>query len=215
VAAPGPSLLGAVGSIVASGLPVIVVNDAWRALPNADVLYAVDNAWWIHHRGVPAFKGERWAAHESLARAQHGNDKSEIAERYGLYCVLGCAHSDGFSFDPFRIAYGSNSGFQAINLAILFGCERIALCGFDMHGTSHFFGDHPDAIMGVDTQRKRDFSRFVKYFDAAARTLPAHIQIINVTPGSTLRCFPIMSLEDGLANCRLHRDRTLAHAAAG
>ena len=207
--------MGAVSSIVDSRLPVIVVNDAWRALPSADVLYAADNHWWVHHKGVPQFGGEKWTTHQSTPREQHGNDKSEFAEAYGLHLVLGDDNCEGFSYDPFRIAHGSNSGFQAINLAILFGCKRIVLCGFDMHGTSHFFGDHPEAVMPVDVQRQRDFSRFVKYFERAVSTLPDEVRIINATPGSAMKCFPSMSVEDAIDHCLLYRDRPIGNAATG
>ena len=215
MAAPGPSLLGAVRSIVDSHLPVIVVGDAWRALPSADVLYAADNHWWEHYEGVPQFAGEKWTTHQSTPHEQHGNDKTNLAKSYGLHLVLGDDHCEGFSLDPFRIAHGSNSGFQAINLAILFGCKVIVLCGFDMHGTTHFFGDHPEAVMSEKRQRERDFSRFVKYFARAVSTVPDDVSIINATPGSALRCFRQMDFVNALEHCRLYRNGAESYRIAG
>ena len=53
-----------------------------------------------------------------------------MAERYGVKLVRGI-EGEGFCCDPSRIYYGSNSGFQAINLAIhMLRKGRIVLVGF-------------------------------------------------------------------------------------
>lgn len=184
VAATGPSLTPAVAA--ACHGTVIAVNDAYRLLSGADVLYACDAKWWDVHGGCRDFAGERWSSHEA-----GNNDKLACAERYGLSLVAGAA-DEGFSLSPERIHYGSNSGFQAINLAILFGATRIALVGFDMHtpaGRKHFFGDHPAGLVN-----NGNYERFIPAFERAAAKLPAHIRIINCTPGSALRCFPMADL---------------------
>ena len=110
---------------------MIAVNDAYRLFPDAAVLYACDSEWWDVHGGCPDFAGEKWSSH-SVDAGGH-NDKREVAKKYGLKLVEG-RDRDGFSFDPACIHYGSNSGFQAVNLAILFGAKRIVLVGFDMRG---------------------------------------------------------------------------------
>jgi hypothetical protein len=187
VAAPGPSLTEDVAGRC-EGLPTVVVNDAWRLLPWADVLFATDTAWWHFHRGVPAFQGEKWSSHGT------GNDKLDVAMAYGVKCVAG-KHGAEFLTEPGRICYGSNSGFQAINLAIQFGAARIVLVGFNMQrvgGAMHFFGDHPRGL------RNADPIRFRTYFHQAARKMPAGVTIINATPDSALDCFPKMSLADAL-----------------
>jgi len=211
VAAPGPSLPVYVDEVCASGLPTIVVNDAWKLLPWADVLYACDNHWWEYHQGT-AFAGEKWSTHEGVPRENHGNDKREIHRKWGVRCVAGC-DDIGFSYVQDKIHYGSNSGFQAINLAILFGCTHIIMVGFDMRivdQKSHFFGDHPQPIkMGGD------YSGFVKYYDRAAKDLPVHIRIVNATEGSAVRCFPMMGLQDAIKDGLLYRNGSVAHAAAG
>lgn len=209
VAAPGPSLSSSVDEACSSGLPTIVVNDAWRAMPWADVLYACDNTWWEHHQGT-GFRGEKWSTHEGHAKEQHANDKREIHAKWGVKCVRG-ADGEGFSLDPTLIHYGSNSGFQALNLAILFGCKHIILIGYDMRrvdGKGHFFGEHPPNL-----GRGTDYERFVKYYDRAK--VPEGIRIVNATPGSALKCYPVMSLTDALEDNHLHCHGAVAHAAAG
>src|SRR5262245_49172798 len=160
VAAPGPSLTTEAAERI-KGLPAIVVNDAWRLLPWADVLFACDAAWWRYYRGVPGFAGERWSSHGT------GNDKQDVALAYGIRCVRG-KHGTAFSRTRGLLHYGSNSGFQAINLAIQFGGARIVLVGFDMRvvdGQAHFFGNHPKELKNADPRR------FVTFFHQAAKEL--------------------------------------------
>lgn len=188
VAAPGPSLSETVAARLA-GQNVIAVNDAWRRVPGAQVLYACDAAWWTVHNGVPDFHGERWSSHGG----DKHNNKTEIAEAYGVNLVIGRDSHEGFSTDPAVIHYGSNSGFQAVNLAMLMGARRVILVGFDMHGT-HFFGQHPAGLRNTTS-----YGGFIRAFERAARHLPAGVQILNATPGSALRCFPFTRLEDELS----------------
>lgn len=168
---------------------VVAVNDAYRLLPNADILYACDAAWWRQHSGCPGFAGERWSSHNLKAE----DDKSEIADRYGVNLVAG-DHKQTFSHDPGLIHYGSNSGFQGINVAILKGADPVILVGFNMSGGTHFFGRHPPGLL-----QNSDFSRFVPNFEYAARHLRG-VTVINATPGSALKCFPMMDLPDALSH---------------
>lgn len=195
VAATGPSLTPDVVEHC-RGHDVIAVNDAFKLMPWAVALYACDSAWWKFHRGCPEFKGEKWSSHGP----HRSNDKSEVASRYGLRLVSG-HHADSFSTDPARISFGSNSGFQAINLAILFGAKRIVLVGFDMSikkGMSHFFGDHPHPLKNV----VGNYQRFIQFFDKAAKTLPSDIRIVNATSDSALKCFPMVGLTEALSERR-------------
>jgi hypothetical protein len=171
------------------------VNDAYRLFPDARVLYACDAQWWNAHRGCPDFSGEKWSSHGIAGRVRH-NDKLDVARKYGLNLVAG-KDGEGFSFDPEVIHYGSNSGFQAINLAILMGATRIVLVGFNLghvDGKKHFFGDHPRGLRNTHS-----YSNFLRAFNRAAKLLPLHIQILNATPNSALTCFPRISLDDALS----------------
>lgn len=189
VAATGPSLTPEVAETV-RGRRVIAVNDAYRLLPFADVLYACDAAWWDVHAGCPGFAGEKWSCHGT----DKHNNKRAAAEKYGLRLVQGHTR-EGFCLDG-AVHYGSNSGFQAINLALLFGCTRILLVGFDMrvNGKRHFFGSHPEPL-----NNNVSYTTFVPFFERAAKTLPAGIEILNCTPNSALTCFPLVDIHDAIA----------------
>jgi hypothetical protein len=176
------------------GFPVIAVNDAYRLLPFANVLYACDADWWDIHRGTSDFRGEKW----SSQGANGHNDKIEQAKKYGLRLIAG-AEREGFSLAPGLIHYGSNSGFQAVNLAMQFGATRILLIGFDMcapsNGPAHFFGNHPRGLVNM-----RDYERFIPAFEVAAKMLPNDTQIINCSATTALRCFPRATLADALSD---------------
>lgn len=189
VAAPGPSLTPEVAE-TCRGERVVAVSDAYRLLPEADVLYACAADWWLAREGCPGFAGEKWSSHG----LDPANDKIAVAERYGLSLVAG-EHRPGFSTDPSCIHYGSNSGFQAVNLAILWGCTPIVLVGFDMravNGRDHFFGSHEPPLRTGDAP----FGLFIAAFEEAAKMLPPGLRILNATPGSALTCFEMVDLGD-------------------
>jgi hypothetical protein len=227
VAASGPSLTAEVAAQVrlariAHGWNVIAVQDAYQRMPWADVLYGCDSAWWNVHDGCPGFKGEKWSSHEQdpNPRERHMNDKREVADRYDLSLVRGL-NGDEFSLDPNLIRYGSNSGFQALNLAILKGCRRIVLVGYDMRcvsGKSHFFGDHPQ---GLQQNQDEHYRRYAVRFERAWKSIRKPVDIINATPDSALTCFPMMPLYAALGHDHdvdrhrgLHRDGPEPYAFA-
>jgi hypothetical protein len=184
---------------------VIAVQDAYRRMPWADAVYGCDPRWWNLHQDCGGFKGEKWSTHHD----DESNHKFEQADAYGLRLVRG-DHGDEFSFDPGLIRYGSNSGFQAINLALLKGCRYIVLVGFDMRhvgGQGHFFGDHPEGL-----HNRTDYESFLPHFRRGAKSLPADVRIVNCTPDSALDCWPMMDLESAIADDRLLRHRAVAHA---
>jgi hypothetical protein len=190
VAASGPSLTPEVAALC-DGTRTIAVNDAYQRLPAADVLYACDIAWWTHHRGCPNFRGEKWTSHSLVPK----NNKIGVSEPFGLRVIPG-ADNPGFSLDPVRIHYGNNSGFQAINLAILWGADPIVLVGFDMRpidGRTHFFGEHKAPL-----RPPADFRKWIGNFRRAAEMHKAPPVILNATPGSALDCFPMVDLREEL-----------------
>lgn len=85
---------------------------------------------------------------------------------------------------------GVNSGLQGMRVARdVFRASRIILVGFDMHGT-HYFGPHPDALQNTTSQR---FQAHLKQFDRWRFG-----EVINCTPGSALKRFPIGELSEVL-----------------
>lgn len=155
---------------------VIVVNDAYKLAPWADVLYACDSKWWGWHKDALQFAGMKLTLD-------------------GPHCcrqVPAVRHAgrDGLELDPERgIRDGHHSGYQAINVAVQLGASRIVLLGYDMHG-GHFFGKHPDGTVPPHQLCLRAFDTLVGPLKSAG------IEVINCTRKTALAVFPNRRLED-------------------
>lgn len=191
IAASGPSLI-AEDATICNGETVLAVSDAVRLFPKAEILYSCDAAWWELNRFVPEFGGERWTSHSLAPR----NDKRNLPNQELFNIIAGRNHI-GFSRDPAFIHYGNNSGFQAVNLGILFGATEIILLGFDMRAVgenTHFFGNHKAPLRATHS-----YATWINNFNDAAKLLVGTgTRIINCTPGSALKCFPMMPLEEAI-----------------
>lgn len=84
---------------------------------------------------------------------------------------------------------GSNSGYQGLRVAGLLGATRILLLGFDMHG-SHFFGAHPAPLRNSSAAKFKAMASQFRLWRGAP--------VLNCTPGSALKCFPLADLREVL-----------------
>lgn len=210
VAAPGPSLTPALASRCA-GFDVIAVGDALRLFPQAVAVYQGDLAWWT----VNCEQGTRWSHYTGdkivPVQPETADDVEllHLCERYGLTRVP-TVDVPGFVAPPGRIACGDCSLFGAISYALGLGYARLVLIGADLRvvdGCRHFFGDHPAPLAN-----RVDYTKFVPQFERAAALLPAHVSIVNATPGSALTCFPM--IDPGDVPPRVRRGLTVAGAGA-
>jgi hypothetical protein len=153
------------------------------------VLYFADKKWWDWHKEKPAFKafsGEK----ATVFVTGHLVDDPEVA-------MLRVAGVPGISTDPAEICTGSNSGHQALNIAVLTGASRIVLVGYDarpVNGKTHFFGDHPDRTQAPYANMIVEMKKTVEFFK-----MQKQIEVLNATPGSAIKCFPQIDLLDALA----------------
>jgi hypothetical protein len=140
----------------------------------------MDRSWWkVHGPRVRWFSGLRFAGFETeWARKLPGRD------------------APGFSHDPRHLHYGGHSGFQAINLAILFGARRVALLGYDCGARDmnhrHYHGDHGD---GLGNPTEDAFETWRETYREAAATLGG-VEVINCSRDTTLDAFPRAAPED-------------------
>ena len=153
------------------------------------MLYFADKKWWDWHRERPEFQsfaGEKC----TVFTTGHEVDDPEIA-------MLRNAGVEGVSADPYAIRTGSNSGHQALNIAILAGGNPIILVGYDAKdsakGRKHFFGDHPDKTQPPYQNMIRELRHAKAAIDALG------VRVINVTPDSALDMFERMTLAEALA----------------
>jgi hypothetical protein len=101
--------------------------------------------------------------------------------------------------DPGVVGDGGNSGFQALNLAVQFGAQKIILVGFDMRldrGT-HWHGRHPP---GLNNPNEHNMVKWRKVLDGSAAHLQAlGVTVINASPLSALTAYPKMTFAEALA----------------
>lgn len=181
--------------VEAAGAHIIVINDAYRMVPEAEVLYAADGEWWNYHGPLGAFKFPGLKVTMSITC------KSDDV------MLLKSGDIQGFDKRPTHMATCGNSGYQGIHLAMHFGSRNIVLLGFDFKGT-HFFGEHPQKI-----KRPSNFMRCMAQMTASAPVLAKMgARIINCSPDSALTCFKSMRLDDALASLSADTRSTILSA---
>lgn len=157
--------------------------------PWADVLYAADRLWWHNNREAAAtFGGIR----ATVLPNGHHNLELPVAD----VRVLGNGGPHGFDDRRDHVRTGWNSGYQAVHVAAHLGAKRILLLGFDMHAKNgeHWHGDH--------RWRAGYQSRYELFANAFNKVAPEYakrgVEVINCTPGSALKAFPMATLEEAL-----------------
>ncbi len=180
---PSLSILDSFSSIHQFG-KVIAINDSYRVCPGADVLYFHDHAWWEENleHAVDHFIGQHIVSINGVTEFVH---------------QLRNTGPTGLETDPTGLRHGSNSGYQAINLAFLFGVKKIVLIGYDLQtveGRVHW-----------RTRGKREQSEaankcmstvMLPKFSTLKAPLEKHgITVLNVSPDSALKVWPYVPLE--------------------
>ena len=159
ILATGPSMSRELAESL-RGRNAIAVADAYRIAPWAYAMVAQDVAWWRHHPDAIKFHGRKFSSNK-IAGVEQFDSLKTTGQVFGT---------------------GSNSGLIACIVAQWLGAKRIELYGFDMHG-SHFFGPHPEPLKNTTPQR---FATMLKDFK---RWNHAGVEVINMTPNSSLTCF--------------------------
>jgi len=169
---------------------IIVVNDGYRVAPWADVLYFCDCKWWQWHakhlggwdRPIVRLDGGKYDFGDPRIKVMRNVDTGGL-----------CEQRDG-------LMTGRDSGYQAMNLAVHLGAKRIVLLGMDMQAhvspngvRTHWFGDHPGGTSSSV------YDSMLPWFDTLVKPLQKRgVEVINATPGSRIRCFPMRNIQDAL-----------------
>jgi hypothetical protein len=145
-------------------------------------LYACDHKWWKHHYD-PSFKLTNMELWTQDPQAHKDFDLNWVQGRSQPGLGEDCVH------------FGGNSGYQAINLAYLWGAKRIILVGFDckpVGGKDHWFGQHPRGMTQI-----QPYQIWLDHFKRLAIDLWArNVRVINCSPDSALDCFPKQAIEE-------------------
>ena len=170
---------------------IIAINNSWK-LPDlwnfhADVLFGIDYNWWVLNKGVMAFPNLKICTSSAISnnpwKVRYFTIRETITDfRTGGNCL----------------AYGGNSGFSAIHLAILFGCKRIILAGFDMHLKNgiHWHGKHNE-----DRKLKNPdefcLARWAAKLDSQRSVLDKlNVEVIDTCLDGALTAFPKISFAE-------------------
>lgn len=152
------------------------------------MLYFADKKWWDWHKERAEFKsfaGEK----ATVFVTGHLVDDPEVH-------MLRIEQTSGVSFTKDAICTGSNSGQQALNVAVLYGGNPIILVGYDAkdgaNKRAHFFGDHPD-------RTRAPYANQIYEMRSAAKILEEkNIRVINATRDTAIPFFPKMDIEEAL-----------------
>jgi len=153
---------------------VIVANTTFRIAPWADLLFAMDRAWWETHKDEVAltFRGERVSSNLVPAKYQ--------VKR----------------MDPKKFKSFQNSGAACVSLAVLSGAERVVMLGYDCQktdGKAHWHGDHPKGLGNAGS-----INKWPAKFKALADHINGRAVVINASRATALDMFPRQSLEECL-----------------
>ncbi len=160
---------------------IYVINEMIFTVPFADVLYAADPDWWNAYRGCQHFDGEKWT--QCLKTANKWNLNHIQLDRNALW-----------SNTPGVIASGRNSGFQALNFAVLCGAEKVVLLGYDM-GSGPAQQKHSfDNELTPKIIRESNYPAWIKHFHKAAPQIP--VPVYNASQQSKLECFEKVNLKE-------------------
>jgi hypothetical protein len=179
----GPSVAGQNIKLL-RGRKVIAVNSSFVIVPSADVLFFGDGRWWNLNREVVLrdFKGEIvTVASESIG------DKEAASRLRLLKKSLEWSDDHGTAF----VRRTSVTG--AINFGYHRGARKFVLIGIDggpVNGKTHHHKPHPWA------QPPSWPSEQLKDFTAMADALKTRgVSIVNASPGSAVKLWPIVDLE--------------------
>ncbi len=182
------------------GLRVITINDSWIYYPKADVFYFCDPRWWTEQYGANCRSVDGTVTFRELLASgfwvRGTCDEVSCDPRLHELAFTGQV---GLERKPDGLRHGSNSGYQAIGLARHFGAKRIVLLGYDMrvvNGRTHGHnGSRNPAAVFAQTLKHS----MLPFFPLLVKPLREEgIEVVNATPGSALRCWPLTSLEEAV-----------------
>ena len=186
----------------------IAINASYLWTPWADVCYFADCKFWQWHtEGIVIPKLSLGAGQVKTAFAEFGGQKCSI-KHSGAHIADDAVHllenksgtgnhGKGISLDPKAIVTGRHSGYQALNIAILAGANKILLLGYDgsesSDGKTHFHGGHPKRTP------PNSYAFYRQAFATGATDIKnTGVRVVNCSPGSKISAFEFGDIENEL-----------------
>lgn len=195
--AAGPSVTQAQVDRCKGRARVVVVNNSYLLAPWADLLYFADSRWWKWHKENPVFtgfKGQKCTIEGTGLEVEDPNV-------FILHNANSRGQGQGFSEKPDAIVTGGNSGYMAMNIAVLAGAARLVLLGYDFKFApgkkSHWHGDHPPE----GQISERSYRDMVPNFRTTLPQLERlGVEVVNCSPDSALDCYQRGDVESVFAD---------------
>jgi hypothetical protein len=182
ILACGPSRnLVDLASLRRSKVFTIAINDSFKVATWADILYFCDRPWWDSRR-----QDIRQVFYGSVATLE--NDIPGVRR-------LRNTGPTGLDPDPECLRHGSNSTYQCIHLAYHLGAKRIIVYGLDMRvppGGCMHAEPRPEHRSPDEFHRVLTDVMLPKFKTLADPLAAAGVHVINASPGSALKIWPIV-----------------------
>lgn len=193
----GPSLKGFDFNRL-RGEHVIAVNAAFYNAPFADIMFAMDRDLLTKLMAGKVGKESGESYRQAFADFAGAKVWLDVEGNYpGVDTVPNAGHTGWSKSLAAGLCNGQNSGYGALNLAMILGADPIYLLGYDCSkgkdGEKNFHnaytgGGNPDAM-----------NIFKREIEAGAQLLDGSRKIVNLNPDSALRCFEFGNVDDVLA----------------
>lgn len=181
---------------------IITINDSWKLAPIGSVNYFCDDTWW-----TTQVSKNPWAPDPKTGmgfRSFHDQiykgfwvTSSQAFLDHPQIKVLKFTGERGLEKDPSGLRHGSNSGYQAINLAYHLGAKKIVLLGYDMKcqgNRTHWHNEERPLANAFSSVLEKSM---LPHFASLVEPLKeAGIEVVNANPNSVLDCWPKASLEE-------------------
>ncbi len=166
---------------------VIAVNEAGLrqylplSAPWADILYAADRKWWEHY--IPEFYGMRVCGDHTMPKVANVHQLDVLQTEQPMPRV------------PGRVLSGGHSGFQALNMALGLGAQRVILVGYDCGGPER--NCHKDRPAVMTRLGRPPFEYWVQQYNRVPKEFPNR-RVILCAQHSRITAFEKSELEDVL-----------------
>lgn len=188
----GPSLEGFDFERLRGKGRVIAINRAFEFASFADVLFFMDNRFYLRYHGKDLASNEKWNAYPGIKVFLNLSGR----KYEDVYSVRKLGKTGLSNSLRVGLYHGNNSGVGAINLAYTLGANPIYLLGYDcsFNGKKSHFHSGYNILQHEGSVRSfaREFERLKRFL---VRT---STRVVNLNPKSACRAFPFGNLEEVL-----------------
>ena len=189
----------------ANKVKIIGCNDSYHMCSTTNIQYAADARWWaVHYEHVIKKGYDKLVGAGTTALNEFNMNKqcSSGNRAMPIFTIPGASRYQ-LSHDPKIIHWGGNSGYQCYNIAILLGCTKIFLLGYDLgfideEKKRHFFGEHPPGLVVTNPNSYPRWAQAYSHKDDLQWLKDNDIKVYNCSLKSNMQAFPKMEFKEAL-----------------